>query len=406
MSNIDLCEPKTGLGTDIFDANKIIEKPPEKAIKAVSAKPALTLKQIQNDIKVSNTVKNFPSKIFINQDFYKKFNVSKAKDDFNIAGEVSELVEIAFKNKRKVLYQNNNLLPLLIYQYVVVEVESGIDIGTVTAFGKCAYAKLKLNYKDKEPVFSIIRHAKYDDMEKHKNNIDDVINVLEKTREYISKYELDMKVTDAEWQLDNQRLTIFFTAPQRIDFRLLVKDLARIFRTRIELRQISTRDDAKRIGGMGSCGRVLCCASFAHEHCHVTLEHAKTQQLPNNVSKLSGYCGRLKCCLLYEYANYIETFKNYPSMNSEIELPEGRAKILKADIFKELIYAYIPEASAYKTVTFKEFNELGDKGKVFQLPDDNGRVKEFRKIFIDPDESDLDELKQLEDEPIDSEEQK
>lgn len=205
-----------------------------------------------------------------------------------------------------------------------------------------------------------------------------------------------MKVTDADWQLDRQRLTIYFTAPARVDFRELVKELARIFKTRIELRQISTREEAKRLGGMGSCGRALCCSIFGNDHCHVTLEHARTQQLSNNVSKLSGYCGRLKCCLLYEFDTYVETLKDYPPLDSEIVFPEGRAKILKADIFKKQVFAYIPDNCTYKSISFQEFKKLGEEGKIIKLQDDS-KLKDLRRMFIDPDEADIDDLKFLED---------
>ncbi|MFC2131544.1 regulatory iron-sulfur-containing complex subunit RicT [Bacteroidota bacterium] len=388
-------EPSSDQQTVVKENDSSVGKEREPS---TEQKSTLTLKPLNETYKKPNYKnKKFPSKIFLNQEFYKRFNVSKAKIDYNVDGEISKLVEITFINKRRQLYYNNNELPFLNYQFVIVEVENGIDIGTVTAFGKCADAKLKLNYKDKVPSLTVIRHAGLDDMEKHKKNLDNHNSVIEKTREYISKYDLDMKITDAEWQFDLQRLTIFFTAPQRIDFRLLVKELARVFKTRIELRQISSREEAKRIGGMGSCGRVLCCASFAHDHCHVTLDHARTQQLSNNVAKLSGYCGRLKCCLLYEFNTYVETFKKYPPMNSEIDFPEGRAKILKADIFREMIHTYIHESSCYKTISFADFTNLFKEGKVFQCNENNGKTKNLQCMQLDPDEDDIEELKKLED---------
>lgn len=384
--------------SDLLEKDKNTKNPISEKVAELDLKPLHNYKATVTgkDIHKNNLPKNLPSKMFINQEFYKKFNVSKAKEEFNVAGEVPELVEVSFKNKRKSLYLNENKLALLNYQYIIVNVENGIDIGTIVSFGKCAEAKMHSKYHDKEPIYTLNRHPKLEDMEKHKQNLDDITDVLFTSREYVEKNELDMKITDAEWQFDRLRLTIFFTAPMRIDFRQLVKDLARIFRTRIELRQISSREEAKRIGGMGSCGRVLCCASFACEHCHVTLEHAKTQQLPNNVTKLSGYCGRLKCCLLYEFKTYVDTFQKYPPMDSVINFPEGRARIFKADIFKELVFAYIPEVSTYKTISFQEFCELHQQGKVHRI-DDNGKTKELRRMLIDPDEADLEELKHLED---------
>jgi|GEM_PF-619681 len=366
--------------------------------KSGQVKTSLNLKPLQDTYKkYSVKHKDFPAQIFINQEYYRRFNVSKAKPEFNDTEEISELVEIAFKNKRRQLYSNKNKLPFVSYQYVIVDVEGGMDIGTVTAFGKCAEAKLKLFYKDKEPQFSVLRHAKLEDMQRYKQNLDNHATVVEKAKELTEKLELEMKITDAEWQFDHQRLTVYFTSPLRIDFRQLVKELAKNFKTRIELRQISTREDAKRIGGMGSCGRALCCASFAHDNSHVTLDHARIQQLSNNVTKLSGYCGRLKCCLLYEYNTYLETLSKYPSMNSEIHFPEGKAKILKADIFRELVHAYIPESSTYKTISFEDFVILHSEGKVCKLYDYNHKNCEIRKMFLDTEEDDIEELKKLED---------
>lgn len=376
--------------------NNILEN--KKSTKPQDNNSSLNLKPLQDTYKKYEIKhKDFPSQIFINQEYYLKFNVSKAKPEYNEINEISDLVEIAFKNKRRQLYANKNKLPFVAYQYVIVEVESGIDIGTVTAFGKCAEAKLKIFYKDKEPQFSVVRHARLEDMQRYKHNLDSHQSIVEKAKELSEKLELEMKITDAEWQFDQQRLTIYFTSPLRIDFRQLVKELAKTFKTRIELRQISTREDAKRIGGMGSCGRALCCASFAHENSHVTLDHARIQQLSNNVTKLSGYCGRLKCCLLYEYDTYLDVLSKYPSLNSEIHFPEGKAKILKADIFRELVHAYIPESSTYKTISFEEFIALDKSGKVSKLHDYNHKNCEIRKMFIDSEEDDIEELKKLED---------
>jgi cell fate regulator YaaT (PSP1 superfamily) len=377
-------------------SNKTAEN--QKSTKPQDDNSSLNLKPLHDTYKKYDIKhKDFPSQIFINQEYYLKFNVSKAKPEYNEINEISDLVEIAFKNKRRQLYANKNRLPFVAYQYVIVEVESGLDIGTVTAFGKCAEAKLKLFYKDREPQYSVIRHARLEDMQRYKHNLDSHQSIVEKARELTEKLELEMKITDAEWQFDQQRLTIYFTSPLRIDFRQLVKELAKTFKTRIELRQISTREDAKRIGGMGSCGRALCCASFAHENSHVTLDHARIQQLSNNVTKLSGYCGRLKCCLLYEYDTYLDVLSKYPSLNSEIHFPEGKAKILKADIFRELVHAYIPESSTYKTISFEEFIDLDNNGKVSKLNDFNHKNCEIRKMFIDSEEDDLEELKKLED---------
>lgn len=353
--------------------------------------------------KVADKFKNnenvIKQAVFINQQYYNKFNVSKVIDEYSKVDSIPEYVEVTFKNNRQQIFKNKKKFTFHNYQYVIVEVENGLDIGTVTAVGKFADIKCRHNGLPKNSEYSIIRHALPEDMEKYKNNIDETENIISSTKQLCEKLNLDMKITDADWQFDHQRLTIYFTAPQRIDFRDLVKELARTFRTRIELRQISSREEAKRMGGMGPCGRTLCCSSFASDKCHVTLEHARTQQLSNNVSKLSGYCGRLKCCLLYEYEQYVEKFQNYPSLNSEVEFSEGRAKIIKADIFKEIIYTFIPKLCIYKQITFDEFSELNEKGKVFPLPDYHNHKKEIKDFLLEDEESDVEELKKLEDKP-------
>ncbi|MGA2297298.1 MAG: regulatory iron-sulfur-containing complex subunit RicT, partial [FCB group bacterium] len=300
----------------------------------------------------------------LNESYTSQFNVSRLKYKPKPTKETTQLAEVIFKCKRKQIFKNVKNLKIVDGEFVVVEVENGLDLGTVSASGEAAQEKLKANHNNHNVDCKIIRHATREDFDKYIRNLENDLVVVQKTKDLIQKYEFDMKITEAEWQFDHQRLTIYFTAPTRIDFRELVKDLARAFKTRIELRQISTREEAKRMGGLGSCGRNLCCSSFACEFCHVTLEHAKTQQLSNNVAKLSGYCGRLKCCLLYEYDNYVESFKKYPPMNSQIVMPEGMGRIVKADVFKDLFHIYIENVGLYKTLTLAEVDDLIKAGRV------------------------------------------
>lgn len=293
-----------------------------------------------------------------------QFSVSQAKYN-NVPQNGFNFVEVTFKSKRKKFFKNDQNFSVDLDDYVVVEIENnGIDIGNVTDFGINVSEKIKINCKDGDPCYKVLRLASDDDLDSHFSNIHEEDAVLAKTKELATIMKLDMKVTEAEWQLDKQRLTIFFTAPQRIDFRELVRELARTFRTRIELRQISTREEAKRIGGMGPCGLKLCCSSFSNENCHVTLDHAKTQQLSNNVAKLSGYCGRLKCCLLYEYDTYIDAYKDYPPIQSTVFLPEGRGRIVKIDIFKHKILIQFDQNSGFKTLSSLELDKLNSEGKV------------------------------------------
>ena len=277
-----------------------------------------TLKEIKNGKIIEQSDKNKRDGNVANAtEIIEVFdNKSKAaKDDISDLyllnqefDSIPDYIEVVFKCKRKAIYRNDYGVVITKPDFIILEVENGTDLGYINSFGEEALLKLKSIYKNEKVIYSVIRTATAEDIERFNSNREEEPFVIEKTKEFVKQNDVDMKIIEAEWQFDRQRLTIYFTAPQRIDFRDLVKDLARSFRTRIELRQISTREEAKRIDGIGSCGRTICCSCFANDFNHVTLDHAKTQQLSNNIAKLSGYCGKLKCCLLYEYETYIEAF--------------------------------------------------------------------------------------------------
>lgn len=301
---------------------------------------------------------------FYNTDYVGDFDVGEVKYNGEKKSVVSELVEVIFKVKRKKIYKNPNNIAFFNYEFVIVEVDNGFDIATVISIGKEAQEKWEKNYRKEEVLYSVVRLATEKDMAIFEKNRKEEPLVVITTRELAKKHKLDIKVTDAEWQLDRQRLTIYFSAPQRVDFRELVKDLAKIYKTRIELRQISTREEARRIGGMGPCGLPLCCSTFSCQSCHVTLEHARTQRLANNVAKLSGYCGRLKCCILYEHDAYLEEYKNYPPMFSVVELPEGIARIHKIDIFNHKVHLLLENTGYIRIVPKSEIDKLQEIGKI------------------------------------------
>lgn len=277
----------------------------------------------------------------------------------------NDIIEVLFKGNRRNFFISTGVSDIQPDDKVVVESENGIDLGLTTYIGASAKARIRCCQKARLIKHNVLRVATDEDLERYFMNTAEEPTVVRKARELISQLNLEMKVTEAEWQLDRQRLTIFFTAPQRIDFRELVKELARMFKTRIELRQISTREETKRIGnGIGACGLNLCCTSFLSDFNHITLEHARLQQLSNNVAKLSGYCGRLKCCLLYEYDTYTEAFKDYPQLQSRILTEEGTAKLIKVDIFKHISTLYFPESGKYKTLSYEELDKYMKNSKV------------------------------------------
>lgn len=315
--------------------------------------------------------------------FQPNISLYEVKPKKTPASEPGKYYDVVFKSKRHRVFVNVNDLHLKTGDYVLVEVENGIDIGVVGAMCHCEKARARANGKTNE-ILPILRVANSEDEEKLSKNREEEVKVIEKTREMVIRLGLEMKVTEAEWQFDRQRLTICFTAPNRIDFRELVKELARVFRTRIELRQISTREEAKQIGGLGSCGRGICCSSFNSDFSHVTLDHARIQQLSNNVAKLSGYCGRLKCCLLYEHDNYVEAFKKYPPLNSIVEMQDGKARMIKVDIFKDVVTLVSLQGNNFRSITLEELNVFVQKGKVTHPPREEQDSRNSISGDIDP----------------------
>ncbi len=279
----------------------------------------------------------------------------------------SEYVEVLLKGNIKCIYRNINEYKLNIGDFVVVEGENCCDIGTIINITEKVDAKVSKCNCSNTKIYDVLRKPDEDELQHYYIKLTEEIEVVAKTKEFVKVYNFDMKVTEANWQFDKQKLTIFFTAPARIDFRELVKDLARSFRTRIELRQISAREEAKRLGDfVGPCGRETCCTTFLSTFNHVTLDHARTQQLSSNVSKLSGNCGRLKCCIKFEYDNYMLAYEKYPPLNSLIESDSGIARIVKVDIFKNMITIHYDGNDKYENITLEFLNGLAAQGRVFQ----------------------------------------
>ncbi|MDG5816034.1 regulatory iron-sulfur-containing complex subunit RicT [Chitinispirillales bacterium ANBcel5] len=241
----------------------------------------------------------------------------------------SKLVEIAFKGERKAIYRDRNEIDISEGDYVLVEAERGQDLGKVSLIG--SLVKLKRN---KGEIRNIIKKASPGDIEILFKNKEKEKSAFKVCREKIKKYYLEMKLVDVEIQFDGSKITFYFTAAQRVDFRELVKDLASVYRTRIELRQIGVRDEAKRISGCGICGRKQCCSAFLTEFEQITTQMAKDQQLALNPSKISGNCGRLLCCLRYENESYLEMFAEFPPIGSRITLDGKQGLLNYINIFQ------------------------------------------------------------------------
>jgi cell fate regulator YaaT (PSP1 superfamily) len=273
--------------------------------------------------------------------------------------DTRRIVEVTYQGARKeFVVISDTELPLRVNDLVIVESERGIDAGRVSMTGSLVHAKRKAKRCSNEELPKLLRKATAQDEERYRNNLASERDAMSVCQSRIEAFNLPMSLADAEWQFDHHRITFFFTAEGRVDFRELVRDLAAIFHTRIELRQISVRDVAKRIGGMGICGRELCCTTHLGRYEHITLEHAKAQQLQTNPMKLSGQCGRLKCCLLYELDNYVDALRRFPPIDTAIKTPKGKGIVQKLDIFRDRIYLHYVETDQWEMLTLEEVQEL------------------------------------------------
>ena len=252
----------------------------------------------------------------------------------------SNIFEVRFKNGRKQYYKNSNNLNLLIGDLIVVDAERGYDVGFITLKG--GLIPIQLKRKKINPTttefLSILRNASEKDIEKWENSRNKEENIKKKSRELAISLNLKMKISDVEYQGDGSKATFYYTAAGRVDFRQLIRDMAREFNTRIEMKQIGLREEASRLGGIGSCGRELCCSTWLTDFRSVTTSAARYQQLSLNPQKLAGQCGKLKCCLNYELDFYQEALKDFPKSNTKLLTEKGLAYCQKIDIFKKTLW--------------------------------------------------------------------
>jgi cell fate regulator YaaT (PSP1 superfamily) len=252
---------------------------------------------------------------------------------------MSRILEVTFKGNRREYYTAESE-DLAMSQYVIVEADRGEDLGRVTAAGAVAERKCSgcsTGCAAPVPTLRILRAAETTEVGKAVELREDEPRVRRITREKVIQYGLKMKVSEAEWQFDRNKLTIYFTAERRVDFRELVRDLARTFRTRIELKQIGVRDEAALLGGVGRCGRELCCSTWLRELKPVSLQLAKDQRLSLNPAQISGCCGRLMCCLTYEHESYVQARKRFPREGKTLVTTKGREKVISVDIWRERV---------------------------------------------------------------------
>jgi len=257
----------------------------------------------------------------------------------------ASVIEVRFKGNRLDYFQWPSAEPLNLHDPVIVEVERGQDLGRVSALGevalkKCGRGCAGCSLQDaaaQKATHRLLRRATREEVQTGEQLRRAEDDVRRKARDRVREHSLPMKVTDAEWQWDRRKLTIYFTAESRVDFRTLVRDLASLFRTRIELRQIGARDEARRLSGVGRCGREYCSASWLPELRPVSLSVAKDQHLSLNPAQISGPCGRLLCCLHYEHDFYVQSRKRFPKEGKVLQTAVGLERVLAVDIFRDRV---------------------------------------------------------------------
>lgn len=254
-----------------------------------------------------------------------------------------DVVEVRFKNGRKYFYRNSGKLELHIGDVIVVESSPGTDVGIVSLSGELVRTQLNVKkVKDDHELRKVVRKATEEDVERWQESRKKEQETMHQARTIAGSLDLQMKISDVEYQGDGAKATFYYTAEDRVDFRELIRKLADAFRVKIEMRQIGMRQEAARLGGIGSCGRELCCSTWLTDFRSVSTSAARYQQLSLNPQKLAGQCGKLKCCLNYELDQYTEALKQFPKGNIKLQTEAGVAVHFKTDIFKNLMYFIQP----------------------------------------------------------------
>jgi cell fate regulator YaaT (PSP1 superfamily) len=274
-------------------------------------------------------------------------------------------VEVRFKNGRKQYYKNTENLSLSIGDIVATQAQSGHDIGMVTLTGELVRIQMKrkkIDLNNEEEVLIMYRKANQKDIDIWSAARDKEEPMKVKARQFAIDLKLQMKISDIEYQGDASKATFYYTAEERVDFRELIKLFAKEFRTRIEMKQVGFRQEASRLGGIGSCGRELCCSTWLTDFRSVSTSAARYQQLSLNPLKLAGQCGKLKCCLNYELDAYLDALKEFPKTEIKLYTEKGTAVCQKTDIFKgHLWYAYEGEWMNWHKLTTTQANEIIEK---------------------------------------------
>jgi cell fate regulator YaaT (PSP1 superfamily) len=280
-----------------------------------------------------------------------------------------DVVEIRFKNGRKDFYRNQDRLSLHTGDAAVVEATNGHHIGYVSMQGELVRLQMqKRKVANDHEIKKIYRLATTKDLEKLEDVKKRELPTLYRSREIIRDLKLPMKLSDVEYQADNTKATFFYSAEERVDFRELIKILAGEFKIRVEMRQISLRQEAGRIGGIGVCGRELCCSTWLSDFKNVATSAARYQNLSLNPSKLSGQCGRLKCCLNYELETYMDALKDIPDVQRPLLTEAGEAVLQKTDIFRKIMWFGFKGDSNWYPLNVQRVNEILELNRAGNKP--------------------------------------
>lgn len=299
-----------------------------------------------------------------------KLNVTDWLNDVCLPGNVDELVEVRFKNTRKDYFRNVNNLTLNVGDIIAVESNPGHDIGIISLMGELVFRQMK---KHKANLINgefkkIYRIAKSVDIDKWREAISLEHDTMIRSRKIAADLKLDMKIGDVEYQGDRTKAIFYYIADERVDFRQLIKILAETFHIRVEMKQIGARQEAGKIGGIGPCGREICCSSWMSNFYSVSTNAARYQDISLNPQKLAGQCGKLKCCINFEVDAYVDAQKDFPPTNVPLATDAGNYVFLKSDVFKG-IYWYILQGNAPSAIVplpvskVKEVQRMNREGR-------------------------------------------
>ena len=303
------------------------------------------------------------------------------------------IIEVSFnQGSRKDFYRNNSLNYFEKGDIIAVEGVSGFDVGTVSITGELVRLQLKKKgiKEDSPEIKKVLRLATESDITKWKETKSREKEVLIRSRAIARQLKVDLKMAEVEIQADSRKATFFYIADERVDFRELIRVYASEFKVKVEMKQIGARQEAGKVGGIGSCGRELCCATWLTDFKSVNTNAARYQNLSINQTKLSGQCGRLKCCLNYELDTYLDALQHFPDDADVIEVAKGRAFLIKKDIFRNLMWYSMPDSTKHYPLSIETVIKIKSQNKEGIKPDAletveivSGKPKEVEPEFVD-----------------------